>query len=179
MFFQFWMEYLAQGNYTAICVYFEVIFVSFDVWFDECSIKTTWLHCIVTKNAQNQQSLVFRYCILTLALLWNFNFNIFYKMSDCSFIMANVFFHIKCFFDWNSWWFLLPFSDWIFDRNSWWFLLPSAEFQPESLMAVGMASNLGHHSRTRRSKIFSYGRRLQPTVQHWKFSSWCFQSEFF
>ena len=31
-------------------------------------------------------------------------------------------------------------------------------------MAVEMALNFGHHSC--RSKIFSYGRRLRPTVQH-------------
>ena len=36
-------------------------------------------------------------------------------------------------------------------------------------MAVGMASNFGHYSRSRRSKIIGYRRRLRPLVQHWKY----------
>ena len=33
-------------------------------------------------------------------------------------------------------------------------------------LAVEMALNFGHGSRSRRSKIFSYAGRLRPTVQH-------------
>ena len=35
-------------------------------------------------------------------------------------------------------------------------------------MAIGITSNFGHCSLSRKSKIFGYGRRLRPMVQHYK-----------